>query len=305
MSLTPAEQLFFETGNLEDLNATNPQGPTSPPGDPLALQALGTEPPAAAPAAPPAAAPAPSTPPVVQPDVSLETLQKLLADANSRAAELEVALRQQQAPQTPQAPDPGPDPTTDPLGAMFHRLDQVTKQIEAMQLQQAQQGMQSAQMTNLQQFQQQIVAMRDAFVKTTPDFPAAYEHMRNTRIADLRTFGVPDRDIPAVLFQEELQISQKAIQQGRNPAAVVYEMSKRHGYTPSAAPPGTPPAKGASIEDIQRAQSAAHNLAPTAPQASGDVTLDGLRAMSDKDLNQLVQNGAMWDKFTGKDEYPI
>ncbi len=313
MSLTPAEELFFQTGDASALQ-TNQDGPISPPHDPLATAALGEElvppaPPVAPVVVPPVVPPvvAPPQPPVA-PDATLETLQRLLADANSRAAELEHAVRQQQAPKPPE-PEAGPDPTTDPLGALFHQINQVTKQIEALQNAQTQTVQQTAQAANFQQFQQQVMALRDQFVTTTPDFPQAYDHMRAARIADLRLYGLPDRDIPAALLQEELRISQQAIQTGQNPAAVVYEMAKRHGYTPTAGtPPGTPPvipAKGATIEEIQRAQAASRTLAASPPAGTEEVTLDGLRAMPDKDMNQLVQNGDSWNKFVGGDTYPL
>lgn len=300
--LTPEEQRFFETGVLN----SNPAGFPDTTPDPVAQQGLSTGAPAPAPApvAPPAtaAAPAPATPtdPAPQlPDVA-EILRRNLADAQQRVAELEIAARQAAAPK---APDAGPDPATDPLGALMHKLEQMNTRINELQ-------QHSTQATNQTLQQQQFAAFRDTvnslkvqFAATTPDFDAAYQHLRNQRIADLRSYGLTDANIQQTILREEVALAEAAINNGKNPAAVIYEMSKRHGYV-TQAPAATPTPPAQKLDQIAAAQAAARTL-PSSPTTDPDVTLESLKAASDADLNKMVLDDKLWNKIAGNSQYPL
>lgn len=191
---------------------------------------------------------------------------------------------------------------------MMHKLETLNNQVSVLQNALAQTHQQSQQLTQLQAFQQQVVQLKNQFASTTPDFDAAITHLRNTRIADLRTFGMSDQQIAQQLAQEEFSVAEISIANGRNPAQVLYDMSKRHGYQPTAAPaPGAPapsPAPAASLDAIQRAQAAARTL-PAAPAPATEITLDNLKAASDADLNKMVMDPALWGQISGKNDYPL
>lgn len=299
--LTPEEQRFFETGSLETPAAGQP------PLDPVALSGLssGTPPePVAAPtpaapavaAAPVAAAPQPDPLAPQLPDVA-EILRRNLQEAQQRVAELELQAR---AAQKPTTVDAGPDPATDPLGALMHQLGQVQAKISELQSQQVAQQTQQTQLTAFQQFQNNVQALRNQFAAATPDFDAAYAHVRNARIADLQAFGLSQAKINETIFREEVTLAENAINSGKNPAAVIYDMAKRHGY---AAAPAAPQAPAAKLEAIAAAQAAAKNL-PSQPTA-GELSLDNLKTMGDEDLNKLVLNDNLWGQMTGRSSYPL
>lgn len=300
--LTPEEQRFFETGVLN-----TPADTSGAPVDPLALGGLGTDTPA--PETPPAATPTPPViePPVIPPQPGLpdmaEILRRNLSDAQQRVAELEAAARQAAKPPEPET---GPDPATDPLGALVHQLSNIQKQITTLQSAQQQNATQQQQITQFQQFQQSVQSLRAQFATTTPDFDAAYAHVRNVRIADLQSFGLTQQKINEILFREEVTLSENAINNGKNPAAVIYEMAKRHGYTPttttSTQSQQTPAQKLAAQA---AAQSAARTLPSQPTTADTEITHEGLKNMSEADLNKLVLNEKLWDKMTGKTEYPL
>lgn len=291
-SLSPEEIKFFETGELQP--GMTPASPPEPPTPEVqAAQTQQTSP------APPAADP--STPPAVTVE-AIEILRQSLEEAQRRAGHLEARLEQLNS-KPPEVPDPpAPDPNTDPLGAMMHQLATVNKTVAQLQAQLVQQQQQSQQLTEFQRFQQQVHTLRNEFVKTTPDFDAAYAHVRDARVADLKMLGYTEDKIQRQLFEEEATLAQNAIKQGRNPAQVVYEMAKRHGYTakPGTAAPTPPDNKLASI---QQAQAAAKSL-PSTPQLE-EITLDGLKAASDSDLNKLVTDDKLWSKIVGADQYPL
>lgn len=302
--LTPEEQRFFETGEIQPGMAQNAPSPIP---DPIANAGIGTgSPPAPAPAAP--AAPVPDVvalvpqPPQPPPDVA-EVLRRSLAEAQQRVAALEQHIVQTQQPLAPKEPE-APDPATDPLGAMMHQIDTANKRILELQAQVQGQNQQQAQLQQFQQFKSHVESLRDQFIKTAPDFHDAYNHIRNVRMADLRNFGLAEPQIQATLLQDEVALAENAIRTGRNPAEVIYSMAKQHGYNPAAHPAGAPPSPAAKVEQIQQAQAAARQL-PTHPTPPGEITLEALKAASDSDLNAMVLDPKAWDKIANKDSYPL
>lgn len=294
-TLTEDEQKFFATGELPP--SLQPPPTETPPLTPE-QQAAATPPVVDPPADPPA-------PPVNTFNAeAAEILRQSLAEAQQRVGQLEANIQSLQEAQKPQDTPP-PDPTTDPLGAMMHQLATVNKAVADLQAQLSQQRELQTQQANFAAFQTQVTTMRDEFTKTTPDFPAALQHLRDNRIADLKFYGLSDADARKTLFQEEVVAAQRAVQAGKNPAEAMYDMAKRHGYTPKAAgtPPTGTPNPAEKLTAIQQAQAASKNL-PSTPQLE-DITLDGLKGASDADLNKIINDDKLWSKITGADQYPI
>lgn len=288
--LTPDEIKFFETGELQPgMQAVSDPTPVVP------AQLSPT----------PAVPEPPANPTPVEPNLQNEAadiLRQSLAEAQQRVGALEANI--QQLKQVHQKVDtPAPDPDVDPLGAMMHKLENVNKVVADLQSQLVQQQTQRDQLSNFQQFQQQVNVLRDQFVKTAPDFPDAYAHIRNVRISDLRAFGLTDQQIQQTVFQEEATLAQNAIKFGKNPAEVIYDMAKRHGYIAKAATTTTSANPDAKLASVQQAQAASKSL-PSTPNLE-DITVDGLKGASDADLTKLVNDPKMWSKIVGSDQYPL
>lgn len=302
--LTQEEQEFFESGgDTSKLGITEVSTPPSA----VDLAGLGnTDPPAPDPVV---AAPAPAViaPVAATPDPT-DFLRNQLAAAQQQAANLQAQLQAAQAPKT--VASPAPDPTTDPLGSMLHQLDAVNKNVADLQAHIAEQQNQANNTAAFQRFQQQVLTLRDQFATTHADFATAYQHLRDSRMADLRSFGFQEADVQRTVFQEEIALSQAAIQQGKNPAEAIYDMAKRHGYT---AAPGTTPV----INNTKPATSPDQKLAvikqgiagaqPSLPASRviEDITAESLRDASDSDLNKLVSDPGAWAKIAGTDKHPI
>lgn len=287
--LSAAEAKFFETGELSpELTAENPvteQPPEQAPqqvADATPAQPRSAEVPGAA--VPPAS---------VQPE-ALTALQRQLADAEQSRIALEQRLNMLLARlEAPPPAEPAPDPEADPFGHMQHQVNNMTKMLRDLQANLGKQTEQSQQSAQLNAFVERIRTMRDDFTKTTPDFADAYAHVRAMRAADLRDAGVPESQLPSAMLQDEIALSQAAINGGRNPAAVLYDMAKRHGYTPKAAPA----APANRIAQLQAGAAAAK----TVPRAGADLGLspDNLKEASEADLDKLVQSDDMWHKVMG------
>jgi len=272
-TLTADEQAFFETGEL-------PEG----------LQAELTPEPIIEEPAPVIDTPAP----VDQVPDALETLRQSLATEQRRAADAEARLNQLEA-ESKKVPEPeAPNPELDPLGAMMHQLNSVNKTVLDLQTRLNEQRQQTDQAQQIQQFKTQMQSLRDDFSKTAPDFQKAYDHLRATRMDDLRAIGVPESNIQNALLQDEYNIAQNALKSGKNPAETIYNMAKRHGYTPSTSVPATQ-----KVAAIQSGQAAARNPKASSPPPA-DITSEALKNASDSDLDALIRDDKSWAKITGR-----
>lgn len=121
----------------------------------------------------------------------------------------------------------------------------------------------------------------DEFQKTTPDFRPAYDFLLNSRAAELRAIGY---DTPETLHQalvaDEFAIAQMAMERGKSPAQMLYDLANQRGYKkPAAANPDTG-AAAEKLATIERGQAAHKSLSNTGG-SSGDqeMTAEALIAM--------------------------
>lgn len=297
-SLTDSEQAFFATGELPpDMQSEHDAAAAAEAqaaADAAAAEAL------AATEAEAAAAAALAASQQNQPS-EVDTLRQLLAQQEQARLDLETRLNFLTNAANAPKPVTIPDPDGDPLGNMMHQLGTVSKTVQDLQARIIEQTQQREQAEQLSQFQATMRTLRDDYVKTTPDFQAAYDHLRNTRVADMRAIGIPDAHINQALLRDEVILAQNAVQQGKNPADLIYSMAKRHGYTPAvtkATQPTTQADIAAKIANLKSGTSAAKAVASGTP-AADELTADSLKLASDSDLNRLVQDDKAWNKLAG------
>lgn len=273
--LTPEEVKFFETGDtsvlgLAEDNATAPA--------PVPAEA----PPSPAPTVAPAVAPASDDPRILADRQRLDALQNTIA-------ELAQELRRGPPKDAPQEPDK----TEDPYGHMMHKLNGVTETVTQLRDQLQGQQQQTSQEAQFLTFVNEMKGVRDEFIKTTPDFHSAYEHLRAKRMEDLRDVGTPETQIPGILMNDEVAVSMHARQQGKNPAAAIYNMAKRYGYV-AKAHPQDPAARVAALNAAQGVDET-----PGRGAKEGELTFEGLRDASEADLNKMVQDNKLWANLVG------
>jgi hypothetical protein len=110
------------------------------------------------------------------------------------------------------------------------------------------------------------------FEAKTPDFKAAYNHLLNSRAAELMAIGYDD---PAQLHQaltnDEMAIARTALGNKKSAAEIIYNLAQQRGYRKAG--PGA--GKGAEkIDTINRGQQANKSLANTGG-SSGDGDMTG------------------------------
>lgn len=280
--MTPEEIAFFESGDASKLIA--------------AEAAPATPEPAAAPAPQaPAAAPAANQTQVIDTSVLLSQQQKLEQEL--------TALREQIAKQSEPPPDHGPDPETDPLGALMHSIAEIKKEVAALHANQNQTTQQTAQQQQFDALVSEIKQVRADYMKDHPDFMDAYKHLRSARAQDLRDVGVPEKNIEQALLQDEIAVALNARAQGKNSADVIYNMAKRYGYQSTKAPAAPPADPAARVAALAKGVDAATGLPRAA--ATTDLTLEGLKDASEGDLNKLVTDEKAWARLLGGGEDDI
>jgi len=283
--LTPDEIKFFETGDASVLGLS---------GDAPAPASAPVESPAPSPV--PEPAPAPPPPPVE--DIRAQQL----AQEQAYRAQLEAQLRainerlEQAAKPPPPPPKVAPDPAQDPYGHLMHEINSIKEALTGISQRTEAEQQQYAQQQQFLALKTKVETARNDFMKNTPDFQEAYQHLRNARAQDYRDVGIAEERIPEALLTDELAVSQNALKQGKNPAEVVYNMAKRYGYTPkAAAPAAVDPAK--RVEQIIAGQKAADVPPRGAP--TGEITLSSLKDASEADLNKVALDDKLWSKIVG------
>lgn len=279
---------FFETGVLPD--TLKPAPAPSPAAAPAPTPAPAAPANAAATAGAPTGTPAPAQQPP-----NMDAYERLLRLAEEKRTDLENQLKQLQGKVTELTATPAPDPEADPLGYINHQMKQLQDQIKELTTGQKDAQKLTEQQTQHQQFIGTVNAQIKAFETANPDYQEAYRHMIQMRTQDYLDSGMTATEAKAAVGQDELAIAARAVQQGKNPAEIVYSMAKRYGYQ-KAAPTPTPAEGTNKLETIKKGIDASKTV--ERGDQPVEQTLDNLENMSDEDMQKMVEND--WEKIFGK-----
>ena len=189
----------------------------------------------------------------------------------------------------------------DPVGYLRDQNALLQQQIEETRRQQQsflqaqQQSVQES--AQMRQLTQHINTLEQQFRSQQPDYDEAFRFVQERRLRDMDAIGIasPEQKQQA-LYQEILGMSGRAIQEGRNPAELVYSLAKSWGFQPSSSqteglenavqePARTQPSK---LDRIQRGQQMSTSLSDSggAPKG-GELSLADIERMSDEDFDKL------------------
>jgi len=291
----------------EDLAAMNPPAELTPPPTPPE-PAAPAPPPVIPPVTPPVAGPPKDTP-----EMQIEKLNMALREARgeirdmkgrvSKIDEIKNVIGDWQRQQTEAAKPKVPAFEEDPIGHQQAVLKQIQEQNQQIQQQQQQ-------LTQDQQFQKiihTVSSYENEFRRTMPDYDAAQKFIVDMRRKELEAFGVTnEQEIAADLGQNAFSLSVSALQRGKNPAEVIYNIAVQRGYKPAAPATSTAQAAAAvpaaeiqkqqaALESIQRGQAAAITLS-----GKGDAeTNPSLQAVLDAPVGS-PEFEAAWAAYFGK-----
>ena len=201
------------------------------------------------------------------------------------SAQQQTAQPQQQAPQAP----PLPDPQADPVGHLLERLNRAeltqAQVIQAIVAQRQQADQQTQQQQMVAALQNRARAAEQEFAAATPDYTDALNFLADARHKELAALGYEDAaERQAVLSHEAMSLAAAAMQQGRNPAAVVYEMAKLRGY--SAKPVQSPAAE--KFQQIAQGQAQSRTLGAVRGAPAIPITGQRVSEMSAKEFSALM-----------------
>ncbi len=116
------------------------------------------------------------------------------------------------------------------------------------------------------------------FEARTPDFKAAYNHLLNSRAAELQAMGYDDPiQLHEALTNDEMAIAHMALGNNKSAAEIIYNLAQQRGYRKTE--PGTGVA-AEKLETIQRGQNANKSLSNTGGNSGdGDMTGEMLLKM--------------------------
>lgn len=225
-------------------------------------------------------------------------LERLLQESDARAKALEAQLakltQQVEAKTAPVAPDPN----TDPLGFLAHKIESVGKDLEALRTTQSQLTEQKTQQDNAQNFLNMLNQQVGEFMKTHPDYQDAYKHVTSLRQQEYAIRGMTPNEIRQQMSTDEIQLTQTAMRSNKNPAEVVYALAKQYGFKATAAPAGAAPAANPKLDTILKGQEVATSGVERGTPPT-QITRANLKDMSEKDMNTLVSDDEAWNRLMG------
>lgn len=211
----------------------------------------------------------------------LQAQQEQQRVLNERLTRILEAQQQQQIQQQQPAPEAPPSFEDDPVAAFNHLQNELVR--SQQQMQQYLQG-NYQQVTQQQQFQQlvqEVTAQEAQFKAVTPDYDAAHTHFTARKVAEYKALGMDDVMANQQLAKDYTGIAQIAKQQGKNPAEMLYNLAKVHGYNGSQAP-GAGQQRKAPPTSLSNASGT-----PRAPDEKGAVTASDISQMSDKEFDEF------------------
>lgn len=121
-----------------------------------------------------------------------------------------------------------------------------------------------------------------------PDYDAAISHVVQMRAQELALYGLTRPQIQQTISEEAVEIIRAAVQQGRDPAELGYQLALSRGYRPAE---GAEPAKAngaqATIDAIARAKGANKSLGSGGGGSPKNLTAEAVAAMGPDEFEAL------------------
>lgn len=241
-----------------------------------------------------------------------KALARKLAEVEAAQARQDGMLQALKPNGQAQQPEPKP-------ASQWTPQEIETNPVGYLKAQAEERAVESKRTEDLRVFQSQAKQVADIgirhtqeFVKTTPHFfdtkgddgatvPGAYSFLRQKaaeRIAEDFPDATPDQ-IQATLNLHELNLIQEAVRDGKNSAALVYELAIKDGYQPPKpkTAPAAPMAEAEKIAKAEAAQRGGKSLgAMPAGGNAGELSIEALADMSEEEFAEATK-GKKWEKL--------
>jgi hypothetical protein len=159
-------------------------------------------------------------------------------------------------------------------------------------------GQAGSELSHASRFGESYVGAVKAFTESQPDFIDAYKHATMDRARELIELGYLPSEAMQIVAQNELEIVQRAMAQGRNPGEVIYNLALRRGYKRPGTQSGSTsgPNEAERVALAARGQAGAKSLSNAAGGMNGSISLEALAQMSDDEFASVTK-GERWEKM--------
>jgi hypothetical protein len=191
---------------------------------------------------------------------------------------------------TPARQDLVPDPKEKPLDYINHVLGQLQSNTVELQQWRQQQEAAAQQRATVQQYADWAAAQEQEFAKAQPDYRDAYRYAAEVRDKELQALGYSDPAVRAnITRMNTAEIVSNALQQGRNPAELVWEYARARGFASKGSRPGAEAKIAAGM------QVAGAKLNQGGATGEGEVSAKDLAGITDPDEFEKA-----WKKVFGR-----
>lgn len=182
-----------------------------------------------------------------------------------------------------------PDVNEDPVGHIVGILKKQAKMIDQLSAG-SQQQTQEQHTTNLvRNLQSSATEMEQEFMEEHDDYNDASAFLQSSRHEELKELGFNLNERRATIAQEALAIAARSMQQGRNPAEVVYNMAKKRGFARKA-PTTTVDEGKKKILAVRKGQEQESPLRGRGNSPKSVPTAQALIDMSEADFDKFLQD---------------
>ncbi len=184
-------------------------------------------------------------------------------------------------------PEPEPPPfEEDPAAHLSARFSQVEKRLQNVDEVVSQEKQRAQQASQADQVLRATRAREVEFVSEGhDDYNDALNHVRSVYYNLYQNLGLSPEDAAEKLRQDELGTAYMALQQGRNPAQVIYDAAKSMGYTRQEKPsePQSQPAEEKEVGKAAKLEQA------RGIGGGGEPTVDDLAEMNKDEFDQAME----------------
>ena len=241
--------------------------------------------------------------PQMVPHAALHEERERRKEAERRAAEIERrseerfrALMEKLGPQPqPEQPPAIPPVDQDPVGHIVGSIGQMREQVQTLTQSQAAQQEAAQRAQALQAMQQHALALEAEYRRDNPDYEPAVTYVANLRHQQLMAGGVTNpAERQAIINQEAMGIAYRAMQQGQNPAEMLYNIAKASGFSAQQAQQASgqqaqQPNPAQRLDTIARGQQQARDIGNVRGSGPSPITAQKMQEMSNDDFLEMMK----------------
>ena len=208
---------------------------------------------------------------------SVETELAAAREQLGKIAEMRKRVAESKPPELPAQDDPAA------MDYLRQRVAEIDQRQVAQDSERQQQQLDQYEVQHLTAVMAQAEA---AYRQEKPDYDDAIGYVIEARARELSLYGMDPVSIQRAIADEIADIARTAVNQGKNPADIGYQIAQARGYRPAQQQQQQGGA-AAQVEAIKRAQQAGKTLGGGGGSRAGTLNATSIAALSDDEFDAL------------------